>query len=269
MRTAYVTTLSNGDRYLPGVTALGKSLDRTGTKHTKLVLVTPDVPASARDELEQLGWQLREVLPIENPRPESEQFFSRFAHSFHKLRAWSQVDFDKLVVLDADTIALQNVDELFERPALAAAPDFLLPDRFNSGVMVIEPSAQTFERLFDALGSVESYDGGDQGFLNNVFADWYALPVAHRLPAGYNMHQFIYQFLHAHPSLGDLVRHEVKIIHYTVQKPWLARATLAGGSEAWWDVYFEAHPEQASEWKRRMHTMEDWSFDQALRALLG
>lgn len=269
MRTAYVTTLSNGDGYVPGVTALGKSLDRAGSVHPKLVLVTPDVPEAGRAELAALGWEVREVEPIENPRPESHQFFPRYAHSFNKLQAWSLSDFDKLVVMDADTIALQNVDDLFARPAIAAAPDFLLPDRFNSGVMVIEPSTEIYENMLEALFELESYDGGDQGFLNTFFADWYALPASHRLPAGYNMHQFIYQFVRAHPSLYEHIEQEVKIIHYTVQKPWLARTTLAGGSEAWWDVYFDAHPELASEWKRRVHAMEDWSFDQALRALLS
>jgi alpha-N-acetylglucosamine transferase len=269
MKTAYVTTLCNGDGYVPGVTALGKSLDRAGSQHPKLLLVTPDVPASGRDALAELGWQVREIEPIENPRPEAQQFFPRYAHSFNKLQAWSLYDFDKLVVMDADTIALQNIDELFERPAIAAAPDFLLPDRFNSGVMVVEPSEQIYGRMVDALFELESYDGGDQGFLNTFFAAWYTMPAAHRLPAGYNMHQFIYQFVRAHPSLYEHIEDEVKIIHYTVQKPWLSRTTLAGGSEAWWDVYFDAHPEEASEWKRRVHAMEDWSFDHALRALLS
>jgi glycogenin glucosyltransferase len=269
MKTAYVTTLCNGDGYVPGVTALGKSLDRTGARHPKVVLVTPDVPGACRAQLSELGWQVREVKPIENPRPGSDQLFARYAYSFNKLQAWSLCDFDKLVVLDADTIALQNVDELFQRPAFAAAPDFLLPDRFNSGVMVVEPSEQTFAQMFDALFTLGSYDGGDQGFLNTFYPDWYALPAEHRLPAGYNMHQFIYQFLRSHPSLHEHIEREAKIIHYTVQKPWLARTTLAGGSEAWWDVYFDAHPEQASHWKRRVHAIEDWSFDHALRALLG
>jgi glycogenin glucosyltransferase len=234
-----------------------------------LVLVTPDVSQGSRQTLADLGWEVREVRPIENPHPEQELLFERFAYSFTKLQAWSLCDYDKLVVLDADTIVLQNIDDLFERPALAAAPDYLMPDRFNSGVMVIEPSQQTLTSMFDALFKLESYDGGDQGFLNMFYPDWYGLPASHRLPAGYNMHQFIYQFLRSFPHLRAQAEREAKVIHYTVQKPWLTRPTVMGASEAWWDVYFEAHPEQASEWKRRVHAAEDWSFDHALRALLG
>jgi hypothetical protein len=64
------------------------------------------------------------------------------------------------------------------------------------------------------------------------------------------------------------LQREAKVIHYTVQKPWLSTSTLAGGSEAWWDMYFDAHPEQASGWRRRVHAIEDWSFDQMLRTVL-
>lgn len=269
MRTAYVTTLCNGDGYVPGVEALGRSLDRSGTAQRKVLVVTPDVPEHARKQLEAEGWQLRESPPIQNSRPDEDMFFSRFRNTFTKLNAWSLTEFDKIVVLDADTIVIKNIDDLFARPAIAAAPDFLLPDRFNSGVMVIEPNQQVFEEMLHALFTSGSYDGGDQGFLNTFYPDWYVGPAEHRLPAGYNLHQFIYQFLRAHPYLLQQVEREARVVHYTVQKPWLASTTLAGGSEAWWDVYFEAHPEQASEWKRRIHAIEDWSFDKALRAFLG
>lgn len=268
MSTAYATVLSNGDGYVPGVEALGRSLVRSGTKHERLLLVTPDVPETARQTLLAEGWRIREVAPIENPNPQRNQLFARFANTFTKLRAFALDDYEKLVLLDADTIALQNIDDLFERPHVSAAPDFLLPDRFNSGVLVIEPDAAQFEDMMLRLFTSESYDGGDQGFLNTYFPEWYTGPGANRLPAGYNMHQFIYQFLRAHPTLVPQLEREAKVIHYTVQKPWLSTSTLAGGSEAWWDMYFDAHPEQASGWKKRMHAIEDWSFDQMLKSVL-
>ena len=266
MRAAYVTTLSNGDHYLPGVEALGRSIDRTETRHAKIVLVTADVPGHARKALEESGWLVQEVEPIANPYPPPRQLFPRFASTFTKLRAFTLSDYDKVVLLDADTIVLQNIDDAFERPSIAAAPDFLLPDRFNSGVMVIEPSHDVFARMMAALVTTESYDGGDQGFLNSFFSDWYRAAEGHRLPTGYNLPQFLYQFLRAHPTLHRLIG-EVKVIHYTVQKPWLTTSTLAGGSEVWWDMYFDAHPENASSLKRRVHALEDWSYTKMVRVL--
>jgi len=48
--------------------------------------------------------------------------FPRFDRVFAKLRAWQLGELDKVVLLDADTIVLSNVDDLFERPQISAAP---------------------------------------------------------------------------------------------------------------------------------------------------
>jgi glycogenin glucosyltransferase len=262
-----VTALCNGDGYVPGVEALGRSLAATGTKADKVMMVSADVSESARTQLESEGWKSRLVEPIENPNPKTAQLFPRFHNTFTKLRAWDLTDYDHIVFLDADTIVLQNVDELFDRPDFAAAPDFFLPDRFNSGVMSLVPNHQVFREMVDRLGKTESYDGGDQGFLNLYF-DWYAMPVANRLPAGYNLHHFIYQFLRAHPVLRKGLEHEAKIVHYTVQKPWLAKPTLTGGSGIWWNAYFGVHPEQDRPWKDRLHAAEDSTFEHLARLLV-
>jgi len=41
---------------------------------------------------------------------------ARFARTYSKLRAFDLVEFDKIVFLDADTLVLRNIDELFARP---------------------------------------------------------------------------------------------------------------------------------------------------------
>lgn len=260
MKKAYVTLLSGGDAYVPGVEVLGRSLAKSGSAVPRIAMVTADVGADARQTLRAQGWVLRDVEPIANPSPENE-LFPRFDGVFTKLRAWELVDLDRVVVLDADTLVLQNIDDLFERTGFAAAPDFFMPDRFNSGVMVLAPSQDTFERMVQALAVAGSYDGGDQGFLNSFFPDWYAMAAAHRLPVGYNVPNFIFQFLRGHPTLRATLEREARVVHYLVQKPWKALSTLTGASQPWWDTYFLAHPEKASRWKERIHAAEDWTFD--------
>jgi glycogenin glucosyltransferase len=254
---------------MPGVEALGSSLRAAGTKEPMVVMVTPEIRQVTRDRLGSQGWAIREVEPVPNPNPSTQQMLPRFGAAYTKLRAWQLIEFDKVVFLDADTIVLQNVDDLFDRPEIAAAPDFFLPDRFSSGVMVLEPSQATFERMLQALAKAPSYDGGDQGFLNAFYENWYGMQVNHRLPVGYNMAHFIYQFMRAHSSAWDRLRHEVKIVHYLVQKPWRAKSTLTGASEVWWDAYFDVHPEKAKDWRQRMHEMEDWSFDMLAHWIVG
>ena len=267
MKNAYVTTLTSGDAYVPGVEVLGKSLQASGTSVPMVLLATQDVSQGARARLSKQGWQIRDVEAIENPTAESQLLYPRFANVFTKLRGWELTDFERIVMLDADTLVLQNIDELFERTWFAAAPDFLLPDRFNSGVMVLDPSKETFRKMISELAISGTYDGGDQGFLNTFYSDWYAMPVQHRLPIGYNMAHFIYAFLRGHPSLRGKLENEAKVVHYMVQKPWLAKATVTGGSSAWWNMYFAAHPEKSNDWKAKIHHIEDWSFDHLVTLL--
>jgi glycogenin len=267
MRHAYVTLLCNGDGYLPGVETLGTSLKASGSAVPRILMVTADVSAAARERLAESGWSLREVEPIANPAKDK-LLFPRFANVFTKLRAWEQIDIERVVLLDSDTIALQNIDDLFER-SFAAGPDFFLPDRFNSGVMVLEPSREVFAQMMKALQGFDSYDGGDQGFLNSFFADWWKMPAENRLPVGYNMPNFIYQFLSGHPTLKQTLEGEAKLLHYLVQKPWQAAATFTGGSEKWWEFYYKTHPEEASDFRKQVHRMQDKAFDRMAALVLG
>lgn len=260
MKKAYVTTLCNGDGYLPGVLVLGRSLEASGTKEERVVMVTPDVTTDAREELARHGWTVRLVDPVANPSIDK-MLYPRFETVFTKLNAWRLVEYDRVVLLDADTLILQNVDDLFERQSFAAAPDFFMPDQFNSGVMVLEPSQAVFDRMIAALSEHGSYDGGDQGFLNEFFTNWYAMPVANRLPVGYNMANFIYQFMRGHPHVKATLEKNAKIIHFLVQKPWQATTVLTGGSEAWFTRYFEVYPEKARMWSHKVHAFEDSAFD--------
>ncbi len=257
---AYVTMATGGDAYVPGVEALGQSLLATGTKIPRVCMVTPDVSAGARAQLEAQGWFLRDVEPISAPMT-GELLFARFASSFVKLRAFQLVEYDKVVFLDADTIVVQSIDELFERPFFAAAPDFFMPDRFNSGVMVLDPSEQLFGELLGSLGKLPTYDGGDQGLLNSHWPKWWEMAPEHRLPAAYNLHHFIYEFMSVHEVLKKAFLPEIKIVHFTVQKPWQS-FTLTGGSKIWWESFYLAHPEQKSRLRVRLHEMQDGVFDQ-------
>ena len=79
--------------------------------------------------------------------------------TFTKLRAWTLTQFKKCVFLDADAMVLQNVDDLFDREELSAAPDVGWPDCFNSGVFVFKPSQETYVKLLEFAKKVGSFDG--------------------------------------------------------------------------------------------------------------
>ncbi|PWN21605.1 nucleotide-diphospho-sugar transferase, partial [Microstroma glucosiphilum] len=87
-----------------------------------------------------------------------------------KLHTWRLTDYQKIVYLDADVLVLKPLAHLFASPhAFAAAPDTGWPDIFNSGVMVLTPSEDTFAGLLELAANTGSWDGADQGLINEYF----------------------------------------------------------------------------------------------------
>ena len=77
------------------------------------------------------------------------------------------MQFSKVVFLDADVLPLRSLSHLFQLPhEFSAAPDVGWPDIFNSGVLVLTPGEDKFNELNDLLKSKGTWDGGDQGLLN-------------------------------------------------------------------------------------------------------
>ena len=56
-------------------------------------------------------------------------------------------------------MVLQNVDDLFEREELSAAPDVGWPDCFNTGVFVFKPNVDTYRKLLEFAKKIGSFDG--------------------------------------------------------------------------------------------------------------
>lgn len=111
-----------------------------------------------------------------------------------KLHAWRLTGYDKIILLDADMLLLRPIAHLFSlTAALSASPDIGWPDAFNSGLLVLTPSLATFADMRAYAVERGSWDGADQGFLNDYFGGelnsgeesrgggW------HRLPFRYNV----------------------------------------------------------------------------------
>jgi glycogenin glucosyltransferase len=178
--------------------------------------------------------------------------------TFTKLHCWRLTQFSKAVFMDADTLVLQNSDELFDREELSAAPDIGWPDCFNSGVFVYRPNNDTYEALIQMALTQGSFDGGDQGILNQYFSDWATKDISKHLPFIYNMTSSVaYTYSPAYQRFGS----SVKIVHFLGGvKPWAtyynpstqsAESTGQYASEhlaKWWSVFLSnVHPKLSSE----------------------
>lgn len=204
-RCAYATLVA-GD-FHHGARALSNSL-RQVSDVPLLALCTPTADRAA---LAASGIQTIDVPEIINPN-ELGSHNKRFVATYSKLNVFRLDFLSRVVYLDGDTVVRKNIDDLFDGDDFAAVPDAGLarPSKiFNSGVFAATPSRDLFEQMLEALEELESYDGGDQGFLNSFFSQWRPLPLT------YNTTKRLYSHHAELFSIDDL-----KVLHYVGVKPW-------------------------------------------------
>lgn len=213
-REAYVTVLHSSESYVCGAITLAQSLIRTGTKRDLVILLDKSISESKREALTLAGWKIRMIKRIRNPRAQKNSYNE---YNYSKFRLWLLTDYDKVIFIDADITVLRNLDLLFHFPQMSATGNDIW--LFNSGIMVIEPSNCTFRTLMGLRREIISYNGGDQGFLNEVFVWW------HRLPRRMN---FLKNFWSNTSLESSMKNHlfgsdppKLYAIHYLGLKPWL------------------------------------------------
>jgi glycogenin glucosyltransferase len=153
--------------------------------------------------------------------------------TFTKIALWHQTQFRKIVYLDADTLPLRALEELFDIVApFAAAPEIGFPDCFNSGVMVLEPSAEIHQQLLELAVQGTSFDGGDQGLLNIFFKDFY------RLSFMYNVELYRTYRLYM-PAMRHYIE-KLSVVHFIGKdKPWDLRGKEPVDESAYAGFYYE------------------------------
>uniref|UniRef100_A0A3Q3X160 glycogenin glucosyltransferase n=1 Tax=Mola mola TaxID=94237 RepID=A0A3Q3X160_MOLML len=211
-------TLATNDNYARGAMVLGQSLQNHNTTRKLVALVGPHV--AEQDALRSIFDEVRVVDVMDSGDVAHLSLMKRpdLGVTFTKLHCWTLTQYSKCVFMDADTLVLSNIDELFEREELSAAPDPGWPDCFNSGVFVFTPSNETHEKLLGFCSENGSFDGGDQGVLNSFFNTWATADISKHLPFIYNLSSIaIYSYLPAFKQYG----HDAKVVHFLGKvKPW-------------------------------------------------
>lgn len=245
MRTAYVTLVTNGG-FATGARALVNSLRMTQTKADIVVMHTGGVSMDALPDATCVQVDLLDTSEAFNERHAKKEVhgnnpftkgrkpdFHTPLDNFTKLRLW-QLPYERVVFLDADTLVLRNIDNLFGYPEFCAAPnvyeslaDFL---RMNSGVFTARPSQVTFDAMMKRLDTEGAYwPRTDQTFLQTFFPDWHGLPIT------YNTLQYVWFNM---PQLWNW--QAIKVLHYQYEKPWEAehprRAQLGPLIDLWQDM---------------------------------
>uniref|UniRef100_A0A5K3ESG1 glycogenin glucosyltransferase n=1 Tax=Mesocestoides corti TaxID=53468 RepID=A0A5K3ESG1_MESCO len=219
MTEAFVT-LATTDEYCCGALVLAESLRRVGTTRQIVCMVTNTVSEIMRASLDKTFDRVVLVDVLDSNDTENLRLLSRpdLGVSFTKLHCWRLTEYTKCVFLDADTLVVKNVDDLFEREELSAAPDPGWADCFNSGVFVFVPNLDTYRALLDLAFSEGSFDGGDQGLLNLYFSDWPTKDIRRHLPITYNC---IAQIFYSYPPAVKRFGYQIRIVHFIgTLKPW-------------------------------------------------
>jgi len=255
---AYVT-LATSDAYAFGAATLAASLRRMGTtRHLCCMVTRTGLSPRTRALLNLMFDSLAEVDVFDSNDTANLALMGRpeLGMTFTKLACWRLTRFKKAVFMDADTLVMQPIDDLFDREEFSAAPDVGWPDCFNSGVFVFRPSQDTYERLVQFALSSGSFDGADQGLLNAFFKDWVTDP-SKRLPFTFNV---AFAAAHFYSYLPAFVRFkdEIKVIHFLgAMKPWSFASDPTSGHlvipsnltlhalavqflELWWSIYNSA-----------------------------
>ncbi|XP_023490204.1 glycogenin-2 isoform X2 [Equus przewalskii] len=247
-------TLATNDVYCQGALVLGQSLRNQRLTRKLVVLITPHVSSLLRVVLSRVFDEVIEVNLIDSADYIHLAFLNRpeLGVTLTKLHCWTLTRYSKCVFLDADTLVLSNIDELFERGEFSAAPDPGWPDCFNSGVFVFQPSLETHGLLLQHATDHGSFDGADQGLLNSFFSSWSTADIHKHLPFIYNLSSnTAYTYSPAFKQFGS----SAKVVHFLgSRKPWNYKynpqtgSVLEEGSElvtqhqasflkVWWGIY--------------------------------
>lgn len=166
---AFVTLVSS-DPYLPGALAQVAALVNLHKNPYTVCLVTPEsLDVSTIKSLRKAFNLVVGVEILEQDNKHGLNLLGRpdLATVLTKLHVFRLTQFSKIIFLDADVLPIRPIDHLFSLPhQFSAVPDVGWPDIFNSGVMVLTPGEDKFTQLNQLLNNNPSWDGGDQGILN-------------------------------------------------------------------------------------------------------
>ncbi|ODV94129.1 hypothetical protein PACTADRAFT_17861 [Pachysolen tannophilus NRRL Y-2460] len=250
-KDAYITILLNDD-YLPGALLLAKTLKKT-TENDVILLI--DATGLSEKTLELVSEEFDKIIEIEPIISTSEKnlrILNRpdLFKTLTKIAIFDQTDYDFLIYLDCDVLPLKNLNGLFNilkgsNYDIAACAESSWPDIFNSGVLVLRPSKEIFEKLLIKSQELDSsFDGADQGLLNEFFLNkWLRLPYINNVTVNTNLITLenSYEYLPAYNRFHQ----DIKVLHFIGnKKPWFSRdienyftGNLKNFHKLWWEEF--------------------------------
>ena len=223
-RRRAIVTLMRTEKYLPLLDHLACSVAKSNPDVEFAVMATRSMSPITARKLEERGLKLIYVEELEYPNV----YEQRFRHNWLKVQAWD-LPYDEILLVDSDTVILEDVSSLFDLPARFAAvgdqlnrlQEFKFPRStrmLQGGVLFLRPCpavASHMRTLLDANPVLRfSTSNAEQEFFS-----WYFRHEAIILPDRYN----------TLPSRLDVHNGEPPaIVHFTSNKPFASYQTADG-----------------------------------------
>lgn len=224
------TMLNDNPSYVKSALKLGRALKKhtTETEFDLVVMTLKHKPLSdeSMSQLAEVGFVNCVVDPI---RPSHLEGKTRkdLQEKFGVLHVFAMTIYDTVLFIDADTFVQGPIDDLLNMDlggkTIGVTKDIRnrkWVDTFNTGVMLLHPSEDVYNYLIKLVMDEKfefEYIMSDQGFLNAVYKDdWHEIGFLNN--ANLALYRFKREFWDEH-KLED-----IKIIHYTMQKPWRCNA---------------------------------------------
>jgi len=208
------------EEYLPLVDHLHCSLSKSNPSLEFAVMVTRSISSRLASKIEDMH---RTTLIYVDDLQYQNTYEERFRYNWLKIRAFELTQYDAVLLVDADTVIVGNVSDLFFLPTrFAATADqmntvqewkYPSPSRMlQAGVIMLRPCiaiAEHMIRLLDEDPMLRfSTSNAEQEFLS-----WYFRHEALMLPEKFNM---------LPSSLGNHDVDDPVIVHFTSNKPFFA-----------------------------------------------
>jgi len=194
---AYITRLVREEDF-QSVCALAQSLRDTHTRRNIVVLALSAALSLPQQILLESICDRVIYFDAQNLMKDMSERSSRSKREFLPLllllRVWSLTEYQKVVYLDHEMVAIQNIDELFHRPVLSALADSIHENDFDLKVMVLSPCTATYDNMVIQLDRSKELIARvvnskqeisaelEAQFLNARFADWKKRHSSHQIP---------------------------------------------------------------------------------------
>jgi alpha-N-acetylglucosamine transferase len=150
---AYSQYATNTD-YLCNSLMIFEALRRLGSKSDGLLLHTSNLFSSSAVHLLEKARTEYNVKLVLVEKQHKENVHYIWADSYTKLLAFNQTQYSRLIHLDSDSTLRENLDGLFflpSTPVVLPRAYWLEKLKLSSHIMVLEPSAASFERIQRAI----------------------------------------------------------------------------------------------------------------------